>query len=262
MAMPGYPQQGQMPPMGGPPMGGPPQGGPPMMGGPAMQRPMRRGTSKAVPIVVSAGLAVGVFCGLLFGVGKKSEAVAAAPASGTNAKPTTEPKPDKGAAPTGLGASTPTPAPTPTPPAATPPATTPPAATPAAVGSGAGTAVAAAGSAAPAAGSAAPAVVEAKKIKLTVTIKPEGAAKDAKLVIDGAPVDGMTVELPADKKSVKVEVKSTGYRNVDKKIDIAGGDTAIEFEMAKKPSGGGGTNVRPPKRPDKPPSGGGGLIDI
>ena len=201
--------------------------------------------SKAVPIVVSAGLAVGVFCGLLFGVGKKSEAVAAAPASGTNVKPKDEPKPDKGAAPAGLGAST------------TPPAPAKPAAP------AAGSAVAAAGSAAPTAPTAptAPAVVEPKKIKLTVTVKPEGAAKDAKLVIDGAPVDGMTIELPADKKSVRVEVKSSGYRSVDKKIDIAGGDTAIEFEMAKRPSGGG-TNVRPPKRPDKPPSGGGGLIDI
>jgi hypothetical protein len=209
------------------------------MGGPPINRPMRRGMSKAVPIVVSAGLAVGVFCGLLFGVGKKSEAVAAAPASGTNVKPKDEPKPDKGAAPAGLGAST------------TPPAPAKPAA---------GSAVVAAGSAAPTTPTA-PAVVEPKKIKLTVSIKPEGAAKDAKLIIDGAPVDGMTIELPADKKSVQVEVKSSGYRSVDKKIDIAGGDTAIEFEMAKRPSGGG-TNVRPPKRPDKPPSGGGGLIDL
>ena len=75
-------------------------------------------------------------------------------------------------------------------------------------------------------------------------------------------VDGMSVELPADKKSVKVEIKASGYRSVDKKIDLAGGDTAIEFEMAKRSSGTPG--VKPPKRPDKPPSGGagGGLIDI
>src|SRR5690349_14216371 len=81
MAAPGYPQQPPMggPPMGGPPMGGPPMGGPPMNGPQTGMRPPRRGTSKAVPIVVSAGLAVGVFFGLLFGVGKKSEAVAAPP---------------------------------------------------------------------------------------------------------------------------------------------------------------------------------------
>src|SRR5512139_3234323 len=133
MATPGYPQMpmggppmGPMGPMGGPPMGGPPMGGMP----PGMQRPMRRGTSKAVPIVVSAGLAVGVFCGLLFGVGKKNEAVAAAPSTGTNVKPPgEEPKPDPRGAPAGLGAT------------AAKPVTPPPA------GSGA---VAAAGSAAPA----------------------------------------------------------------------------------------------------------------
>src|SRR6476659_2470881 len=81
MAAPGYPQQPPMggPPMGGPPMGGPPMGGPPMNGPQTGMRPARRGTSKAVPIVVSAGLAVGVFFVLLFGVGKKSEAVAAPP---------------------------------------------------------------------------------------------------------------------------------------------------------------------------------------
>lgn len=250
MAAPGYPQMGQMPPMGGPgghggpggPMGGPPMGGPPMGGPPMQGRPLRRGTSKAVPIVVSAGLAVGVFCGLLFGVGKKSEAVAAAPSSGSNVKASDEPKPDKGAAPAGVGASTPTPPPRQESP---PPAT----------GSAAGSAVAAAGS-------AAPTVVEAKKLKLTVTIKPDAAAKNAKLIIDGAPVEGMTVELPADKTSVKLEVKSSGYRSVDKKIDIAGGDTAIELEMAKRPSGPGTAPVRPPKRPDKPPSGGDGMIDI
>jgi hypothetical protein len=222
-----------------------------------MQRPLRRGTSKAVPIVVSAGLAVGVFCGLLFGVGKKSEAVAAASAKGSAAKPTEEPKPDPTAAPPGHGEAAQAPT-TPTAPAA-------------------GSATAAAGSAAPATRSAAPAagsaappagagatatVVADKKIKLIVTIKPEAAAKDAKLIIDGKEVEGMTVELPADKKSVKVEVKATGYRSVDKKIDLAGGDTAIELEMAKRPSGGT-PGVRPPKRPDRPPgNSGGGLIDI
>src|SRR3954468_21673179 len=70
MATPGYPQMGG--PMGQMPMGGQPGGGygAPMGQGPqTMQRPVKRGTSKAVPVVVSAGLAVGVFCGLLFGVG-------------------------------------------------------------------------------------------------------------------------------------------------------------------------------------------------
>jgi hypothetical protein len=227
------------PPMGGP--GGPPPG--PPMGGPPVGQTARRGTSKAVPIVVSAGLAVGVFCGLLFGVGKKSEAVAAGSSTAaTVAKD--EPSSDK-AAPAGVGASDPV----------TPATTTTPTPT-------AGT-----GSAAPAAGStsatASPTLaVENKTIKLTVTVKPDRAADDAKLIIDGEPVDGMSIELPADKKSVKVEIKSSGYRSVDKKIDLAGGDTAVEFEMAKRSSGSSTPQVRPPKRPDRPPSGGGGLIDI
>ena len=217
--------------MGGPPMGGPPMGGPPRAA------PVRRGTSKAVPIVVSAGLAVGVFCGLLFGVGKKSEAVAAGPT-------TTEKKDDKDkAAPAGLGATDPVQPQTAAPPAA-------------------GSAVAAAGSAAPTVPTTPPPVAAPKTIKLTVTVKPEGAAKDAKLIIDGQAVDGMTTELPVDKKSVKVEIKSSGYRSIDKKIDLAGGDTSVEFEMAKRSGGTSTPQVRPPKRPDRPPSGGGGLIDI
>ena len=228
---------GPMGPMG-PPMG---PGGPPMMGSPMGRPPMRRGTPKIVPIIMSAGLAIGVFCGLLFGVGKKSEAVAAAPAKGNNVKPPAEEaKPDPGGAPAGLGATA---------------AKAVPAAGSAAKPAGA----TAQGSAAPA--GAAPTVVEPKKLKLTVTIKPDAAAKDAKLIIDGAEVDGMTVDLPVDKKSVKVEVKASGYRSVDKKIDLAGGDTTIEFEMAKRASSGT-PGVKPPKRPDKPPSGGGGLIDI
>src|SRR3982751_647736 len=74
--------------MGGQPMG---QGGGHMghmgqMGhgqmGQMPRPPIRQGTSKVVPVVVSAGLAVGVFCGLLFGVGTgKSHASPAAPGS-------------------------------------------------------------------------------------------------------------------------------------------------------------------------------------
>jgi hypothetical protein len=244
MAAPGYPQMPMGgPPMGGPPMGGPPMGGPPMGGPPmGMQRPMKRGMSKAVPIVVSAGLAVGVFCGLLFGVGKKNDAVAAAPSSGSNVKE--EPKPETGAAP--AGAST-----TPT------------------QGSAAVAPTVAAGSAAPAAGSAAPtatatpAVAEKKMTKLIVVVKTPGAAKDAKLIVDGAPVEGLTTELPVDKKTAKIEVKASGYRSYEKKLDLTPGELTLEIEMAKRSSSSGGTpSVKPPKRPDKPPSGGGGLIDI
>src|SRR6476620_8117833 len=90
----------------GDPMGQMPMGGGPQMGGAApMPRPMRRGTSKAVPVVVSAGLAIGVFCGLLFGVGTGKDEAHASPAKGNDVKPPPEePKPDPGAAPAGLGA--------------------------------------------------------------------------------------------------------------------------------------------------------------
>lgn len=220
------------------------------MGGPqmGMHRPMRRGTPKIVPIIMSAGLAVGVFCGLLFGVGKKSEAVASTPSKGTNVKPPAEePKPDPGGAPAGLGATSTKPVP--------PAQHTAPAAGSAAVAA----APAGAGSAAPAA-KPAPTVTEEKKNKLTVTLKPEAAMTGAKLFIDGKEVEGMTVDIPVDKKSVKVEVKSPGYRSVEKKIDITGETMSVEFETVKRPASTPG--VKPPKRPDRPPSGGGGLIDI
>src|SRR5690242_5178719 len=114
MANPGYPMQ---PPM----MGGPP----PMR--PSAPMPQRRGTSKAVPVVVSAGLAVGVFCGLLFGLGTGKHDAQAAVVSGSDGSASITP------APAGLGAT-----------AALP------------VGSGAGSAAAgSAGSAVTAAGSAA-----------------------------------------------------------------------------------------------------------
>lgn len=265
MATPGYPPMGHMPPMGGAPMGGAPggPGGPPGPTGPGghgptqMGRPPRRGTSKAVPIVVSAGLAVGVFCGLLFGVGKKSEAVAAA--SGSNDKAGDAAKPDHGSA-TG-SASTHTMHAQTTTAAGSGAGTTDGSGS--ATGATAGSAVAATGSGS-GSGSATPTVTAPRTIKLTVTVKPEGAAESARLIIDGKPVEGMTAELPADKKTVRVEVKANGYRSVDKKIDIAGPKTAIELEMSKRSSSSGGTQVRPPKRPDKPPSnsGGGGLIDI
>jgi len=205
------------------------------------QRPMRQGTPKIVPIIMSAGLAVGVFCGLLFGVGKKSEAIAAEPSKGNNVKPATETpaaKADPGSAPAGLGATAAKPVP--------------------AAGSGAkpGTPVAAAGSAAP---PPPPPTVEVKKTKLIVVIK-TAAAKDAKLYIDGEEVEGLTTEVPVDRKTIKVEVKANGFRSYEKKLDLTPGELTLEIEMAKKSSGTPG--VRPPKRPDKPPSGGGGLIDI
>jgi hypothetical protein len=224
-----------------------------------MQRPIRRGTSKAVPVVVSAGLAVGVFCGLLFGVGTGKNAAIAAP-SASNVKKAGEPeapKPEPGAAPAGLGA-------TKAAPVVKAGSAAPGAAVPA--GSGSPPAVAAAGSAAPPAGAGAakPAVEEKKVMKLTFKLKPEAAEKDAKITIDGKEITGLVAEIPADSKAFKVEIKATGYRTLEKKQEIAvpGDEMSIEYEMVKKSSGSGG--VRPPRRPDRPTNagGGGGLIDI
>jgi hypothetical protein len=61
-------------------MGPPPGPGAAPAGG-----PRRRGTPKIVPIVVSAGLAVGTFCGLLFGVGTGGGSGTAGAAPGSDA---------------------------------------------------------------------------------------------------------------------------------------------------------------------------------
>jgi hypothetical protein len=214
---------------------GPPMGAPPMRATP-MPAPIRHGTSKAVPIVVSAGLAVGVFCGLLFGVGT-GKVIHAAPSKGTNVKAHDDDAKLEATAPKGLGATTSTPvAAKPAAPPQTAQAPTPP-----------------------------PPKLEAKTVKLTVQIKPEAAAKDAKISIDGQEISGNSTEVAADKKSVKVEVRANGYRTAEKKIELLEGELTLEIEMAKKSSSGGAPPaVRPPKRIDKPPgpSNNGGLIDI
>jgi len=215
------------------------------MGAQQMPRPMKRGTSKAVPVVVSAGLAVGVFCGLLFGVGTGKNQAQAAPATGNNVKKEEESKPDPNAAPAGLGATS------------TAPVKTPPAG-----GTGPGAPVVAQGSAATPPPPT-PSVPEKKLMKLTIKIKPDGAATDAKISIDGTAITGISTDIPLDKKTVKVEVKSSGYHSAEKKLDVSEGDMTLEIELTKRSSGGGtGGGVKPPKRPDRPPSGGGGLIDI
>jgi hypothetical protein len=216
---PGYPQMGQMPmqPMGGPMMGGP------MGASPMMQRPIRRGTSRAVPVVVSAGLAVGVFCGLLFGLGTgKDEEASAAPAKGTNVK---ESKDEPAPPPSGTAS------------VAKPASTTGTAPTKA-TGSAA---VAAAGSAA---GSAAATVATIKTAKLTVQVKPDGAASAAKIQVDGKDITGTSIDIPVDstgKKTVKVSITAPGFHSADKKVDIMGDETTLEIEMVKRGGGGGGT---------------------
>ena len=274
MANPGYPQQpmGQMPPMGQPQAAVPPPK-------PSVQK---RGTSKLVPVVVSAGLAVGTFCGLLFGVGLGEEATAS-PSSSESAKTedkkddTTPAKPEPAKAePAKVAstepASTVAPAsPAKTEPAATEPAKTEPAPT-VAPASPAKTEPAKtepaktepaktepASTVAPAspAKTAIPAV---KKAKLTVELTPASVA-GVKITVDGKAVDGnvMDVDLGKDaKKTVKVVVKASGYKTVEQKVDLDG-DFALKIELVKRPVS---TTPTTPKPPKKKPPGGGGLIDI
>jgi hypothetical protein len=261
MATPGYPQMGQMPPgMGGPPMGGPPMAGPPMGAGP---RPMRRGVSRAVPVVISAGLAVGVFCGLLFGVGTGKKDANAGPSKGNNVKAAgsadmamtpvtpggeTQNKivPTDKIAVKGMGSNV----------------------VVVNGGSGAGSAVAAAGS-----GAGSAAVVAVKTNKLTIKVEPDAAATGAKIQIDGKEIEGTSIDLPTEKKSVKITVTSTGYHQLDKTVDILGDETTVELPLTKKGGGGGspgfgGTDTHKPTVPTRPPGETkpkkkpGGLIDI
>jgi hypothetical protein len=245
----------------------------PMMGGgmhgqSMPPRPMKRGVSKAVPVVVSAGLAVGVFCGLLFGLGTGDPTAAAAPAKGNNVHATSDDP--SGPAPAGLGST----------PAAPPPkagsgAT---AATGSAGGSGgsANPVATATGSATPAVGSGAGSAVAAKTVdtaKLTIEVEPAAAAAVAKIQIDGKDITGTSIDLPADKKSVKVSVTATGFHSVDKKVDVTGGsETKVQLELTKRATGGtsspgfggastGGNHVpTAPPKPKKPSNN--GIIDI
>jgi hypothetical protein len=214
-------------------------------------RRVKQGVSKAVPVAVSAGLAIGVFCGLLFGVGvEKEEAEAAStPLAESEKKPTAPP-------PSPSKVATTPPAPTKTEPA-TPPkvATTPP---------------------------ETPEVAKPVKVigKLAITIKPEAIASIAKVTIDGVELKGATYELdlsaekPADpkkpevKKTVKVVVKASGYKDLAKNVEIVAAPNAdvansVELELIKvaRPPSTPGTGTPPPQKPKckKPPC---GLIDI
>lgn len=275
MANPGFPQQPMQPPMGGAPQGAVP---PP--------KPVKQGTSKMVPIVVSAGLAVGTFCGLLFGLGT-GEPAQADSSSSSSSSSTDEKKDDT--KPTQTAKAEPA-KPAKTEPAKTEPAKTEPAAgsgsgsaqpakTEPAAGSGAGSGSAAAktepagaGSGA-GSGSAQPAKADptkvaepaVKKPKLTIELTPESVVSSAKITVDGKAVDGKTFEVDlgkATKKEVKIVVRASGYKTYEQKVEVDS-DLAVKIELVKRPASSGGSsrpsggNTTPPKK--KPP---GGLIDI
>jgi hypothetical protein len=218
--------------------------------GPPRAQVVRRGTSKAVPVVVSAGLAVGVFCGLLFGLGTDTAGATVAPSTGNNVKPK-----DKDDVPEAF-------APTQAPGAGKTIAPVKPADGSATVAAGSGS------DAAGSAGSAAPAVL---KTKLTIEVSPEAAAKVAKITIDDKEITGNSLEMDLGelkKKTVKIVVKASGYREakIEKEIEPAKAETyTIEIPLTKR-SRGGSSGSRPTvPGGGKKPTGkkpGGGLIDI
>src|SRR5262245_60761027 len=199
----------------GPPMGGPMQ---PMGGGMGMMRPpVRQGTSKVVPVVVAAGLAVGVFCGLRFGLGtgKRNASADTQKASNGVKAQADEPYtpeslanpnvkiPDKNAPKTGSNAQ-----------------------------------AANTGSAQPAGGSnAVPAEPAIKPTKLVVEIKPEAAAQTAKVFVDGQPITGLATEIALEpgtpKKTVKVLVKATSYKDIEQDVDVEGESVTVKLELTK-----------------------------
>lgn len=201
-------------PMGGQPMG-PMQnmGGPPMGQRGMMPRPpMRQGTSKVVPVVVSAGLAVGVFCGLLFGVGTGKHSEAAPEKASNNAK-----RPEDSFTPESMA----------NPNVKIPDKNAPKAGSNAAV-------AAKAGSDATGSGAAEPAI---KPTKLIVEIKPEAAAAGAKVFVDSKPIEGMSVDIPLDpgatKKTVKVLVKAEKYKDIEQEVDVEGESVTVKLELSK-----------------------------
>ena len=254
----------------------------------AQMRPpvTKQGTSRAVPVVVSAGLAIGVFCGLLFGLGVDTEVAEAATTDSTTV--TTAPKkPDNEVAAPFQPERKDVKVPPLAPQVVKKDGTTAPAA-----GSGDPKTVTASGT-----GSAETPAAPAKPTKVNGTLKidvqPEGALKVAKVSIDGKEIEGMSFELdmtemykdatkdlkdaakkPEVKKEIKVLVKASGFKDFTSKVDvIAERDTTLKVEMQKKstcnvgglqrpPPPGGNTRPPPPaggKKCPKPPC---GLIDI
>jgi hypothetical protein len=184
----------------------------------------RRGTPKIVPIVVSAGLAVGTFCGLLFGLGTPHDSAPAAQGSKDGAKP------DGTASKDGQGG------------AKAPDDKKPDQVAAGAVDAGAAPADAAqAVVVTPDAG--APAVAKARAV-LTFKVVP---AVPTEITVDGEKVAGDTfeVELEGGSKTVKVVAKASGYKTVEKEFSVTK-DMSVPLPMRKRGTGGAEDRPRPP----------------
>lgn len=232
-----YQGYGQQPPgMGGygQPQYGNPQG---MHGGPAGMAtgatppPARRGTSKALPIMVAAGLAVGVCGGLVLVLGTGSSDAATEKKTVAEGDSSGDDKPDSTDKPDGAGNSGETPSIAGTDPK---PDET-------------------------------PEVKEPEKPKpAKITIDFEVDPEDAEISVDDDDVkDGAyTVELePGQTKKVTIKAKASGYRNYSKEYEIAKNDT-VKIELKKRSSsssGSSGSSSSSRRKPKKPK---GSLIDL
>jgi hypothetical protein len=235
------------------------------MGGAPPRPPVRQGTSRVVPVVVSAGLAVGVFCGLLFGLGTGKRTASAEPQNVTNGAK----RPDDTYTPEQLANVKDPEKIAPKAGSNTAPAV-PSAGSAGSAGAGAGSAGSAGAGAGSDAASPEPAI---RATKLIVEIKPDSAAQTAKILVDGKEITGTTTDIAVDpgaaKKTVKVLVKSSSYKDIEKEVEVEGESITLKLELTKtgrsagskagKEGTGGGKGGKGTGGKGK---GSGGLIDI
>lgn len=225
-----------------------------------------------VPVVVSAGLAVGVFCGLLFGLGTgKKRANAEPPIASNNVKKEEAFTPESLANPNVKLPGKDTPA--------------------AASGAGSGSAAGAGSGSAAGAGSGSAAEPARLITTLIVEIAPPAAAQGATVYVDGREIVGKQLEVALDpgatKKKVVVQVKAPNFKDVEQETELEGESVTLKIEMAKgrttppppapidpapptatktptpTPTPKAPTNgTPPPARPKPPKQPAGGLIDI
>jgi hypothetical protein len=224
---------------------------------------MKRGTPKAVPVLVSAGLAIGVFCGLLFGLGTgDKEAKASTPQDKQFVGTKIEGADDTTATAGGVG-----PAP-------------PKSVTDGSLVTGkmkdakrsAATVATGSGTTGGSAATVAPPVPVVKTAKVTIALKPD-TVKDARIMVDGTDIAANTFDVTLGdqtKKEVTVIVKAPGFKDLEQKLEVDEGEMKVEYQLVKARSSSSGTSSTPKRPPPpggsgkKPPkkTGGGGLIDI
>lgn len=238
-----YPGYGQQPPQPGYGAYGQPPGQPqypsaPMPGsgqapaiGPApMPSGGRRGTSRALPVIVAAGLAVGVCGGLIMVLGTGESKAASQPEATTEDKEAGQEGGGSGEATTPTGTEVATVTPTNPEPPKPPPNDGP-----------------------------SPGLkVQNATIKFTV----EPAEAKAMVTVDGKLVDSDTyvTELePGKTKKVEIMAQATGYKPQTREYTIKGDDT-VAFTLEKRAKTSSSTKIRGDRKRDKRDSK--GLIDL